>query len=366
MNGEAAAFLVLQPLSRPLAAARRRMSRPVATTIRRFTRMALAHSDRSALVDLAWLKKQDARSAKILDASWWMPNVPKDKRYSEDELQGFQQKLQQHLLHNQSGIQRFDIDVVKDTTNTLPHMLPTLEQMANHLAHMGLSSPEDDVIVVYSTNGFVASARCWWMLRAYSFQNVFVIDGGIDPEKDLLASASSGEAPAAGTSDADLLPLEDREKALKATMKFRPELVWNKQDVLHFVAAKEKSPEGEKIFLLDARSEGRFKGTEPEPRAGLASGHVPGSFSVPFQAVLQSNGKMRRGAALREAFASTGLFSDDATGAVSSASISCTCGSGVTAGVVALALHEAGLPDASVYDGSWTEYGADASCPKEV
>ncbi|MEL6831322.1 MAG: sulfurtransferase, partial [Pseudomonadota bacterium] len=180
-------------------------------------------------------------------------------------------------------------------------------------------------IVVYDNNGFFASARVWWMFRAMGHRDISVLDGGY---KAWLAAGG----------DVEDLPPTVTERHYTARM--RADLVRNRAEV------KAASDSGSET-ILDARSSGRFDGTQPEPREGLPSGHIPGSYSVPVETLIGPDGKMMPQDALQDLLAS-----------YAGKPIVTTCGSGVSAAVIALALAQIGNHDAAVYDGSWSEWGA--------
>ncbi len=222
---------------------------------------------------------------------------------------------------------RFDFDnFIKDQSNPLPHMLPTPEFFTEEMQKMGIN--KGSAIVAYDNVGVYASPRAWWMFRAMGHDNVAVLDGGL---------------PAWIQAGYETTPtLSSATKRGNFASHPRPGLFVDSQTVTHALSDSAYS-------VLDARSAGRFHGREPEPRAGLRGGHMPGSLSLPFNEV-QSNGVMKAPALLREMFAQ-----------YKNKKLIFSCGSGVTSCVLALAAEQAGLTELAVYDGSWTEWGAEDS-----
>ena len=259
----------------------------------------------------------DAPDVKIIDATWVAPflNDPKSgpMRYAEGHI---------------PGAIYFDIDAIADKSSALSHMLPSAEQFEAQISARGISSA--DHVVAYDSNGFFASARAWWMFRAMGHDKVQVLDGG------LAAWQAAGGAL-------------ETEKPKPAPGVFsathQPDLVRDMEEMRTHVGDGNAR-------VLDARAEGRFNGTAPEPRKGLPSGHMPGSFCVPVPSLRNADGLMQPADALR-----TDL-SDHLD-----APVVTTCGSGVSAAVIALALARAGHWSAAVYDGSWSEWAAHGDNP---
>jgi len=271
------------------------------------------------LVSAAWLAERLGRpEVQIVDGSWWMP---------AENRSGHAEYLEAHI----PGAIFFDIDAIADRTVDLPHMLPTPQAFAEAVGALGLR--RDATIVCYDSFGVRAAARVWWTLRVMGFDKVFVLDGG------LKAWRAEGRPTEAGQVN---LPASTLEPV------FRPALVRDVADVRSVIASKAAQ-------IVDARGGPRFRGEVPEPRAGLRAGHMPGACNAPFDSLLQPDGRMRPPAELEQVFQAAQV--DLARPIIT------TCGSGVTASVLALALARLGREDVSVYDGSWTEWGGLADTP---
>jgi thiosulfate/3-mercaptopyruvate sulfurtransferase len=265
------------------------------------------------LVSTAWLAERlGDPDVKILDGSWWMPA---EARSGRDEY------LQAHI----PGAVFFDIDAIADRTVDLPHMLPTPPAFAEAAGQLGLS--RDAMIVAYDTYGVRAAARVWWTLRVMGFTKVFVLDGG------LRVWTAEGRPVEAG---------EVTPKPTTVTPDFHPELVRSVDDVRAILTSGSAQ-------MVDARGGARFRAEVPEPRAGLRSGHMPGARNVAFDGLIDADGRLKSAADLAPLFDTAQVDLDQP--------IVTTCGSGITASVVALALARLGREGAAVYDGSWTEWG---------
>jgi len=248
---------------------------------------------------------------RVLDASWYMDGRDARAGWREGHV---------------PGAVFFDIDAISDRSSSLPHMLPSPEAFAEAVGALGVGA--DDDIVVYDQQGLFSAARGWWSLRAMGARRVRVLDGGLPRWR---AEGRPMEAGVAAPRPAVFTP------------RYRPDLVRDferMRDELRGVAAQ----------VVDARPAPRFRGEEPEPRAGLRSGHMPGARNIPFGDLLQPDGTMKPPMALRAVFAGAGVDPD--------APVTATCGSGVTAAIVALALARLGQEDAAIYDGAWAEWGA--------
>lgn len=265
------------------------------------------------VVSTEWLADEMGRpDLLIFDCSTYLPNEPGNKK------DGFRAG---HI----PGARLFDIDVIADTETDLPHMVPTAGRFAKLVGALGISNASR--IVFYDQHGLRASPRGWWMMRLFGHDQVAVLDGGLPAWKRAGQPVETGEAlaptPASFVAD------------------FRAEKLRGIGDIKRIVA--EGGP-----LIIDARAKGRFDGTAPEPRAGLPSGHMPGAANVPVSEIAGPDGLIKSPDALRALFAAVGV--DGARPVVTS------CGSGVTACVLALGLVEAGFTEPAIYDGSWTEW----------
>ncbi len=229
----------------------------------------------------------------------------------------------------------FDIDDIADKSTPLPHMLPPADVFARRMKEMGIGDGMQ--IVAYDSEGIYSAARVWWMFRAMGHEEVRVLDGGLKKWK------------------AEGRPLEDGparpRSARHFTARLNAKLIRDAAEVSAVTGSRTAQ-------IVDARAAPRFEGRAPEPRAGLRSGHIPSARNVPFASLLNADGTMRSAPELRAAFTAAGV--DVAKPVVAS------CGSGVTAGIIALALAMLGRSDAAVYDGSWSEWGAEPRLPIET
>ncbi|WP_369059600.1 3-mercaptopyruvate sulfurtransferase [Caulobacter sp. 73W] len=270
------------------------------------------------LVSTAWLHERlSAPDVKVVDASWYMPAEARDPK---------REYAQAHI----PGAVFFDIDTIADTASDLPHMLPSPTEFAASVGALGLG--DGSTIVVYDGGGFRA-ARTWWAFRAMGHDKVFVLDGGL------------AKWTAEGRPVDDLTPAPQPQPF---TPRLTADLIRDKDQVRDAVDTGSEQ-------LVDARPAARFTGEAPEPRAGLRGGHMPGARSVPASAVIASDGTLLPTDKLKAVFENAGV---DLTRPIVT-----TCGSGVTASILALALHRLGLLDVAVYDGSWTEWGGLPDAP---
>ena len=236
--------------------------------------------------------------------------------------------LEEHL----PGAVFFDIDALSDRAATLPHMLPSAERFSRDMATLGVGS--DVTMIVYEQGDVFSAPRARWMLRSFGVREVYLLDGGLRAWREAGLPTESGPVCRA---------------AANFHARLRPEAVTSYANVQALVArvADTEARESAAAQILDARSKGRFDGAAPEPRSGLRSGHMPGAINVPFTTLIDGN-RMKSKEQLRAVLLKQGVDLEQPAIA--------TCGSGVTAAVVALALELCGAPAASLYDGSWAEY----------
>lgn len=275
-----------------------------------------------ALVDCEWLEAHlDDPDLRIIDATYHLPHADRD---------AYEEWTYRHI----PGAVHFDIDKVADTSTGLPHMLPDEATFADALCQMGISNNHH--IVVYDSNGgYMAACRVWWMLRSFGYDNAAVLDGGL---------VRWGK---------ERRPLEHDEPVIDpATFiaKFNPNLVKSKDDMLANIDAGD-------FQVIDARNEGRFKGIDHEPRPTERRGHIPGSINVPFTLLTPPSHDFtfQNADEIAEIFDAEGIDMDKPA--------IVTCGSGVTACVVAFGLYLLGKDDVAIYDGSWAEWGDDPNVP---
>ncbi|MDB4198642.1 3-mercaptopyruvate sulfurtransferase [Ascidiaceihabitans sp.] len=275
--------------------------------------------DPKTLVSTDWLavhmKDPDLR---ILDASTYLPGIDRDGRTEYDAV---------HI----PGARFFDIDDVSDGRSDLPHMVPPIEKFMSRVRAMGVGDGHQ--IVVYDGSGLFSAARVWWLFRLMGQDNIAVLDGGLP------------KWIAEGREVEDLAPvIRDRHM----TVRFQNQMV---RDVTQVSSASKLGTSQ----IVDARAAARFRGEAPEPREGLRSGHIPNSRNVPFTDLLNDDKTMKTPDQTRAIFVSAGVNLKKP--------IVTTCGSGVTAAVLGLALERMGHDMWSLYDGSWTEWGMFPTVP---
>ncbi len=273
----------------------------------------MAENDPQTIVSTAWLDEHlSSPDLRILDASWYLPETGRDPRAEYEEA---------HI----PNARFFDIDEIADLRSDLPHMAPPVEKFMSRMRAMGVGDGHQ--VVVYDRAGLLSAARVWWLFRLMGHFDVAVLDGGFPKWQS------------EGRPVDDLPPvIRDRHMAVRR----QAHMV---KDVTQ-VAAASKLGDHE---IVDARAPGRFRGEEPEPRAGLRAGHIPGSKNVYYRDLLNEDGTMKPPEDIRILFQRAGV---DLTKPIIS-----TCGSGITACILDLALERIGHRNHSVYDGSWSEWG---------
>ncbi len=271
-------------------------------------------SDPQLLVSTDWLADHlSAPDLRILDASWYLPTDNRDTRAEFEAA---------HI----PGARFFDIDEISDTQSDLPHMAPPVEKFVTRMRALGIG--DGHRVVVYDSAGVFSAPRVWWLFRLFGKQDVAVLDGGLPKWR------------------AEGRPIEDGVPILRDrhfTARRDAGLV---RDVTQ-VAASAKLGDAQ---IVDARAAARFRGEAPEPRPGLRAGHIPGSRNLPWGELLNSDGTMKDTDGLRAAF--------EAAGVDVRKPVITTCGSGVSAAILSLALERLGNRSHSLYDGSWAEWGA--------
>ena len=270
------------------------------------------------VIDADWLEQRlGTPGLSIVDASWYMPAQKRDARAEHDAA---------HI----PGAVFFDQDLVVDPDSTLPHTMPSPSLFARFAGSMGISA--DDTIVVYDGPGFQSAPRVWWMFRIMGVFQVYILDGGFQRWKDAGRPVTAEPT------------------------KTAPNVFHVDYDASKVVSLAEmrKIVDTGSLQIADARSAGRFEGTDPEPRPGLRSGHMPGARSVPSTS-LSENGEFLPLDRLKAVLEGAGLDLNKP--------VVTSCGSGVTAAVITLALQSLGHGDNKLYDGSWTEWGGMTDTP---
>jgi thiosulfate/3-mercaptopyruvate sulfurtransferase len=265
------------------------------------------------LVSTAWLADHlDAPDVRIIDASWFLAGVDRDPH-------------REYGLCHIPGAIFFDIDEICDEASPLPHMLPPPVKFASRMRRLGVG--DGARLVIYDSQGLFSAPRVWWTFRAMGHEDVVVLDGG------LPKWISEGRPVEDG-----LPPPRERHFTVRYT-----------NDLVRDLGQVRRALDGRREQLVDARPAARFTGDAPEPRPGLRGGHMPGARNVPGASVIAPDGVMKPAAALAEVFRSAGVDLDRP--------VVTTCGSGITAALLALALARLGKDRTPVYDGSWAEWG---------
>lgn len=272
------------------------------------------------IVSPEWLIQHlDHSSIVVIDASWHMPDTG---RKGADDF----------AVRHIPGAQFFDTDAISDTSSPYPHMLPAPADFAAAIGALGIGN--DSLVIVYDDSAVRSAARLWWSLRAMGHDAVAVLSGGL-----------AGWIAAGGT----VTDMPSQITPRTFVPDFQPDLVRSRTDVLAAIGNTQ---------ILDARAAARFEGSAPEPRPGLRSGHIPGARNLPFGQLFNSDGHLKPAEQLEAAYGAAGIDT--------SAPVITSCGSGITASVLALGLATLGRHDTAVYDGSWTEWGSDPDLPLET
>ena len=275
------------------------------------------------LVTTDWLAAELGKpDLVVFDATKYLPNEPKD---------GVAEFRRGHI----PGARYFDIDRIADTDTGLPHMVPTPGRFAKLMGELGVANTSR--IVFYDQKGLASAARGWWLMGLFGHDAAAVLDGGLPKWQR------------------ENRPVEAGDPSSPSSTIYRPDY---RAARLRGVGDIIGNVETQAELVLDARAAGRFTGETPEPRAGMRSGHIPGSASLPYTDLLNADGTFRSPEAIRDRFAQAGV--------TAGRPVVTSCGSGVTACILTLGLRLAGLPEGAVYDGSWTEWGGRSDTPVET
>jgi thiosulfate/3-mercaptopyruvate sulfurtransferase len=283
----------------------------------------LSNTAKNWIVETDWLASHlSSPDLIVLDGSWHLPTAGRDAK-------------KEYLAEHIPGALFFDIDDLSDEKSPLPHMLPSTVKFASRMKKMGIG--DGARIVVYDTSGIFSAARVWWTFRAMGHRDVAVLNGGLKKWKAEGRQLEDG--PPAKRSERHYTPLQNTE-------------ILRDLDEMKALIKKAGAQ------IVDARPAARFEGKVPEPRPGLRSGHIPGSKNIPSQQLLNGDGTFKSPEELAKLFIDAGVNV--------SKPVVTTCGSGVTASMLALALAVLGQTNAAVYDGSWAEWGQENGLPIET
>jgi thiosulfate/3-mercaptopyruvate sulfurtransferase len=272
-----------------------------------------------ALVSTDWLEAHlDAPDVRVIDATWFLPTVDRDPKAEHEAC---------HI----PGAVFFELDEVCEPKDLHPHMVPSPAKFSSRVRKLGLG--DGNRIVVYDNNRFFASARVWWMFRFMGHADTMVLDGGL----------ARWQAEGRPVTD---MPSRHRERHFTARQN---NLVYRELDQMRMNLTTKREQ------VVDARSAGRFHATEPEPRAGLRGGHIPGSGNLHYSRLVAEDGTLRPKDELRQLFGEAGVDLGQP--------VVTTCGSGVSAALLNLALFELGVHNSALYDGAWAEWGAQPDTP---
>ncbi len=278
-----------------------------------------------SLVDGAWLETRlRVPHVKVLDASWHLPETGRNARA-------------EWRAARIPGSLFIDIDLLSDPAAPYPHTVVDPMTFSDEVTALGIE--RNDHVVLYDSVGLYSAPRVWWLFRLYGYDKVSILNGGF-PRWQAEGRPVETEAPEMPVPS---VPFE---------VGFRPKL-------MRILPQMKANLESGKEHVLDARSPGRFAGTEPEPRPGVRPGHIPGSRNLHYAALVDPETRL-----VKEADALAALFAD--AGVAPDRPVVCSCGSGVTACALAFGLHLIGREDVAVYDGSWSEWGAQSDTPAET
>lgn len=274
-----------------------------------------------ALVSTEWLAKElGASDLRVVDASLFIDGRDAAAEYEADHI---------------PGAVFMDLSNLADPTNPYPMMLPKAEKFASRMQSLGLG--DGSRIVLYDNSPVKSAARAWWMLSVvFGAHGVAILDGGFAKWK------AEGRPTEGG----------------KVTLRHRHFTVWRDDKPVRTIEQMKANLESKTEQVVDARGVSRFEGREAEPRLGVNPGHIPGSINLPYSNLFNEDGTWKRGDALRAAFTDAGVDLDKP--------VATTCGSGVTAAVLVFGAHLLGKTDVGLYDGSWSEWGAQADTPKAI